>query len=242
MARRFPDSIFAHWSKLIENFQVTPSQFYDLLVKAIKQRNIPDTTIESVLWSEGGVFTAKREYLRVRRNEYTYDICGAPFGTGFFISSWLIRSPKNLLIAFGTLLALLFGTFILWAIFFSIFLAIPLPTAIRVAGSIVGILMYPLIVIAVGIAIRQGIIPIEQTILDIPLFGYLYTLIFQPITYYRIDSMIVFHEMMHSVLMQAVEELTKEKGLFVLTESDRKPILKDVQPGLNAAQQDTVQR
>ena len=181
------------------------------------------------------MFTAKREYLRIRRNEYTYDICGTPFGSGFFISSWLIRSPKNILIALGTLLALMFGTFILWAILVSIFLAIPFPMIIRVAVIVFGIILYPVILLGTGVAIRQGIIPIEETILDIPVVGYFYTLIFQPLTYHRIDTMIAFHETMHSALMQAVDELTKEKGLVVLTESDRKPVLQ-IQSATHAAQ------
>ena len=42
----------------------------------------------------GGILSAKREYLRVRRKELAYDICGAPFGNGFFFSSWLGEVPS----------------------------------------------------------------------------------------------------------------------------------------------------
>src|SRR5262249_42360554 len=96
MRRRFPNTVFAHWSKLIERLDASPSQFYTLLVRSIEARKIPNTTIEKVSWPEGGVFTANREYIRARRGSYSYDICAAPFGSGFYISSWLIRSPKNL--------------------------------------------------------------------------------------------------------------------------------------------------
>lgn len=56
---------------------------------AIERRAIPDAAQSRVDWREGGVLSAKREYLRVRRKQYTFDICGAPFGTGFFVSWWL---------------------------------------------------------------------------------------------------------------------------------------------------------
>lgn len=38
------------------------------------------------------MFSAKREYLRVRRKEHLFDVCAAPFGTGFFFSWWLGES------------------------------------------------------------------------------------------------------------------------------------------------------
>ncbi len=228
--KRFPDIVLAHWSKLIENFQVSPSAFYELLVKAINKREIPNTTIEDVQWSEGGLHTAKREYLRVHRNEFTYDFCAAPFGTGFFISSWLIKTPKNLLVSLLLLVGLLFGSFIVWAIIFAIFNALHFPAIISVVGMFLMVILYPIILLATGVLIREGIIPVEESILELPVVGYLYTLLFHPLTYYRIDSMIMFHETLHNALMEAVDDLTKEKGILALTEEDRKPLLRDFSP------------
>lgn len=64
-------------------------EFYSSVESAVERRQIPDGGRSRVDWREGGLLSAKREYLRVRRNEYTFDICGAPFGTGFFVSWWL---------------------------------------------------------------------------------------------------------------------------------------------------------
>jgi hypothetical protein len=233
---KFPDIVLAHWSKLIENFQVPPSTFYELLVKAINNRQIPNTTIEDVNWPEGGIFTAKREYLRVRRNEFTYDFCAAPFGTGFFLSSWLIKTPKNLLLSLLVFVGLLFGANIIWTIVFVIFNALHLPTLLSIVGMLFVIILYPIILLAIGICIRESIIPVEEFILDLPVVGYLYTLIFRPLTYYRIDSMIMFHETLHNALMEAVDDLTKEKGILALTAEDRKPILSNFYPVQRAAQ------
>ncbi len=39
--------------------------------------------------NEGGLFSGSREYLRVKRQEHVFDVCGAPFGRAFFVSWWL---------------------------------------------------------------------------------------------------------------------------------------------------------
>jgi hypothetical protein len=42
-----------------------------------------------------GLLSAKREYLHVRRGKLAFDICGAPFGTGFFLSCWLAEMAPS---------------------------------------------------------------------------------------------------------------------------------------------------
>jgi len=85
--------VVSHWHKLFEGFQESPQQIYGLLDKAIEQRKLPNIKISRVTYRETGVLSAKREYLRVRRKEYIFDICAAPFGTGFFVSWWLGQTP-----------------------------------------------------------------------------------------------------------------------------------------------------
>lgn len=81
--------LLSHWHKLFEGFQESPQRVYDLLQEAIDQRKIPNVKISRINYSEAGMFSAKREYLRVRRKNHIFDICAAPFGTGFFLSWWL---------------------------------------------------------------------------------------------------------------------------------------------------------
>ena len=87
--------IFSHWHHLIENFQASPMEFYSQVETALQKRQIPDLKISRVDWREGGLLSAKREYLRVRRKEFVFDICGAPFGTAFFFSWWLGELPSG---------------------------------------------------------------------------------------------------------------------------------------------------
>lgn len=84
--------ILSRWSTLIEGMSATPSEVYDRIEAALEPRKIPDATRERVELAEGSVFSVRRVYLRVRRNELWVDICAAPFGTGFFFSSWLLKT------------------------------------------------------------------------------------------------------------------------------------------------------
>lgn len=84
-----PTRFISHWYGLIENLQTSPREFYASVEAAIQRRQVPNALMSRIDWPEAGLFSAKREYLRVRRNEYIFDICGAPFGNGFFVSWWL---------------------------------------------------------------------------------------------------------------------------------------------------------
>lgn len=89
-----PNEILGHWNHLIEGFDTSSQQFYKLVEEAIEGRDLPDVKMQRIYWKEGGIMSAKREYLRVKRREHVFDICGAPYGNGFFFSTWLgeIRS------------------------------------------------------------------------------------------------------------------------------------------------------
>lgn len=42
---------------------------------------------------EGTLLSSHRDYLRVTRGKYTFDLCAAPFGIDFFVSWWLVEQP-----------------------------------------------------------------------------------------------------------------------------------------------------
>lgn len=82
-------SIFSHWFHMLENFHISSQEFYSLLENAINHRELPNIKISKITYHEGGIHTAKREYLRVVRRDHIFDICAAPMGTNFFFSWWL---------------------------------------------------------------------------------------------------------------------------------------------------------
>ncbi len=162
-----PLVIFSNWNTMIEGLDLSPKQFYAQLAEVIESKNVPDTKHMSVTWNEGGVLSAKRQYLRVRRKENAFDICCAPFGNGTFFSWWMGGIPSGFL-------AFLYALPILsWLAFF-------------------------------------------------------FEKFFKPDTYYKIDTMMMFQSLIHSAVLEVVDEHTKAKGLRTLSETDRKPKMKDI--------------
>ena len=89
-----PTSILSHWNHRVPGMEQSSANFYGGIESAIASEKLDDVKCERVNISEGGILSAKREYLQVRRKEHVFHICAAPYGNGFFISWWLgeIRS------------------------------------------------------------------------------------------------------------------------------------------------------
>lgn len=149
---------------MIEGLDTSALDFFHSVEYAIVQRKIPNKTVSRVHWNEGGIFSAKREYLRVRRKDLAFDIGAAPFGNGFFVSYWLGETPS-----------------IFWAIIFWI-----------------------------------------------PVIGPFLTRKFRTITYYKVDTANMFQSLVHSSVLEVVDSLVEAKGLRALSESDKKPTMKNV--------------
>lgn len=91
--------VISHWNTLIENFNTSPQQFYQAVSVAVQKRQIPNAKIEQIFWNESHLLSAKREYLKIScKKDFHFAICGAPFGTGFFISYWLLQPPDGCLV------------------------------------------------------------------------------------------------------------------------------------------------
>lgn len=96
--------VISHWNTLIENFRMSPQEFYNVVTMAIEKREIPNAKIHRFTWKESHLLSARREYLRIScNNDFYFAVCAAPYGTGFFVSWWLLEPPD------GCLLSLLAG-------------------------------------------------------------------------------------------------------------------------------------
>lgn len=89
--------LLSRWNTLIEDFQIPPKTFYEYVEAALKLRQLPATNNTRVSLREGSIFSGSREYLRVTRDDYIFDICCAPFGTGCFVSWWLYQEVTGCL-------------------------------------------------------------------------------------------------------------------------------------------------
>ncbi len=103
--RATPSHVFSHWFKMIDGLKFSPTEFYSSVETHLQKHAIPDLKILQVTCKEGGVLSANRLYLRIIRKGKIFDICGAPFGSGFFVSWWLGDKPPTSLQKFLTLLS-----------------------------------------------------------------------------------------------------------------------------------------
>jgi hypothetical protein len=79
-----------------DKLQFSGQEFYALLENIIKERQMPDTKTSRVEYHQKHIFSNKREYLRIQRKDDIFDVCAAPFGTGFFVSYWHGEPKKRI--------------------------------------------------------------------------------------------------------------------------------------------------
>ncbi|HXI40974.1 MAG TPA: hypothetical protein VNH83_13405 [Bryobacteraceae bacterium] len=221
-------NVISHWDQLIENFQASSVEFYNLVERAVVARSVPEAHWTRVEHQESGLASAKRQYLRMHRGKHAFDICAAPFGTGFFVSWWLTEPPLpfGILYTLAFLFCLMIGFYMAFAIGFGI--------GALMQGYAFGVLLggscaffgLPGLLWVLGNAMRQGKIQGESTVLAMPLIGHVYERIFAPTTYYSIDTGLMFQQSVHNAVLEVIDCMTANKGVRALTETERKPILK----------------
>lgn len=210
--------IIAHWHLLVDDFHTSALEYYKSAEEAIVARQIPDVQVSRVDWKEGGIISAKREYLRVERGKLAFDICAAPFGTSYFFSWWLTKQPPQFALLYGCLT--LIGLPIVFLVSISIF------------GFFNGFLIF-LMALAVGIVILRnsiaaGASDLEDLILAIPTIGPLYQAVFRPATYFYTDTRLMFQESVHRALLEAIAGLRQARGLRLLSSDETRPIMRDL--------------
>lgn len=89
MAHVVPTAILSHWNQFLPGLSQSAQEFYNAIEGFLAPHNLKNVKLERINISEGGLLSAKREYLQIRRGEHVIHVCAAPFGNGFFISSWL---------------------------------------------------------------------------------------------------------------------------------------------------------
>ncbi len=155
--------LISHWNQLIDGLEHSSDSFYKTFEAKLAERKMPGVKVDRTDFAEGGLFSARRTYLRIRRDELTYHICAAPFGEKyFFFSAWLHGNTGCL-----------------------------------------------------------------ATLASIPGLGLLIRILLRPLTFYYIDSTMMFQSAVHTLLMTEIDELTKAQNLQPLSAEQRKPILSE---------------
>lgn len=207
-------TVLSNWATLVEGLDASPLAFYSAVEAALARRQVPQTQNSRTDYKEAGAFSANREYLHVRREKLSFDICGAPFGTGFFFSWWFGEERPHLNPILRVLV--LFGYLIVFGL------------AVQLAGFIQGLLLF-LVLAFGGLAVANTLASDGQfddgIVRALPILGTLYEWLFEPATYYRLDSMRMFQESVHNAVLEVIDSMTTAKGLRLLAGDERKPVM-----------------
>lgn len=163
MSRVIPTTIISHWYHPIEGLTLSSQAFYADVEHLLADQQIDHLKIERVNMSEGGMFSAKREYLQVRRGDHVFYVCGAPFGNRFFVSWWLGHAET---------------------------------------GFAAGLAKWPLIGFFVRNALRR-------------------------MTYYKLDTALMFQSVTHGAVTTCLDTMLNAKGLRTLSDTERTPVMRD---------------
>ena len=214
--------VVGHWHTSIDDFSTSSLEFYELVKEGLARREIPDLKISTVEWKEGGIGSGMRVYLRISRESLSYDICAAPFGTGFFFSSWLARIPRILLDLVCILLALCTLGFLSY-----VFLRGEDGGSRGCLGAFLVPVIFFGMLFSIGAVVRGGNLGLEPTVLSMPVTGFLYQLAFRPVTYFNEDTALMFQEAVQAAVVEAIDGLRASKGLRALSYEERKPSLRN---------------
>lgn len=94
--RKTRKDFHSNWNTLIPNFSFSTKEFYELVQKELHAQGIKGVSFMRAHLPEGGIGSPRRRYLRINWKSYRYDMCGAPFGSGFFVSWWLMEKTPIL--------------------------------------------------------------------------------------------------------------------------------------------------
>ncbi len=219
---RHLEAVLSNCHTLFEDFSTSTQDFYAAVEEAIARRNLPEIEISRILFRERGIGSPDREYLRICRHRIAFDICSAPYGNGHFFSWWLAKVPAKY--GLVTVLVLLLG----FAFTLSILIY---PVRDSCAGAILyfGLLFLgvPLILL---VCVAKGYFGDEEWVLSVPVLGYLYALLFNPVTYYRLDSAMMFRDSIRAAVNEVINEVREEKGLRLLGEEELLPNARNEKP------------
>ena len=220
-------AILSHWHHLAGDFNTSALEFYARVENAVKARELPDCEFSRMEFKEGGVASARREYLRIRRRKISFDLCAAPYGRGFFFSSWLVKpGPQHPWLWLA-------GLFLAVMIWLAVTLGAFANSLTGRGGSgcflVLAVAALPVLLWGFCWAIREGHLAIdEDDVLMIPVLGFIYRLFYNPLSYFELDSALMFQESVGRAVGEVINEILSEQGLKTLSSDELRPTIRDL--------------
>jgi hypothetical protein len=209
------EEVHKHWYSAVDNFQFISSDFYHLIEKELASRKVPGLELSRVEFSEGGLLSDRREYLRLKRERLVFDICAAPFGTSYFFSFRFVElplgiKPIELVVSFAAL-SIAVGVLVSFFGFFK--------------GLVVFLTLFIAACYVMRNAVALGLRDLDASLLKTPVVGAIYEVLFRKETYYRQDTRLMYLGTVNGITELLVEEVTAAKGVKMVKRYDRTPIM-----------------
>ena len=223
--KRKKADVLDHWIGFADNFETSALDFYAAIEKELKQREVPGLEMNRVEFAEGGLLSDKRTYLRMIRERLVFDVCAAPFGTGYFFSCRFAEIPAvvrlwQILVLFITLY---FISQVSLYVFFRVF-------------GLSGLILWPFALLAALIfaiyllrnAVALGLKNLDATLIKTPVIGAVYEAWFRKETYHREDTRLMYLITVAGLVKHHAAEVTAAKGVKLVQQYERAPILGDL--------------
>jgi hypothetical protein len=208
-------NVIDHWYALVPGFNTSTKEFYTAIENTLKDRQVPGLEISHVDFTEGGLLSAKREYLRMTRERLVFDICAAPFGTSYFFSGRFAEiSPA---IRLWQLLVVLITAWII--------VGLTLKLLGLILGAVVLLVGFAFSIYLLRNAVAMGLKDLDATLIKSPVLGPIYENWFRKETYYRQDTRLMYRDTVNDVVKAKVEETTGAKGIKLIKFNQYSPIL-----------------
>ena len=211
--RKDPEELEHFYVPPIHNFEISSAEFYEAIEREIEARKLTGLEITRIERSEGGPLSAKREYLRLRRERLVFDVCAASFGTEWFFS-WRVAVIPAVLRLWEVIALFVFtaAMFFFYVILFGIILG-----PIFLAASLLSLLFVMRNTVSIGMH------DVDAALLQIPVVGALYEAFLRKETYYVRDTRLAYKDIVTAVIRAKINEVTVANGVEHVEFKDATP-------------------
>ena len=213
-------------------------EFYDQVEADLKARRLPSLRSQRVAFHEGSRLSDKRVYLRLARERFSFEVCAAPFGTGYFFSLRYIVIPR------GGWIALLILLFIVNSLLSTLLMLVYHLLFNATGWFWIGLGIADVVAIVVILAHRarqdaahppdpldrddpvQEMPDFDAIMLSLPVIGDWWERVRKE-TYYRHDTRLMFQTIVSEVVEHRVNELVAAKGVKLMRPPFNEASMKD---------------
>lgn len=205
-----------YWIAFLDDYKLSPQQFYDAIAKELAARRIPDMEISREQFAEGGLLSDRRIYLKMFRERLALYTCAAPFGTGYFFSCRAVYVPA-LVRLWHILAALLF-----FALLGEVLIK---PLGVLFASIAMVTLMFALVGVLRNAA-ASAISNVDAFLLKIPVVSTIYADWFRADdTYWRVDTRLIYLNRVPALIRELAQEITAANGAKLVEQYRFAPVM-----------------